>query len=410
MRVIFLDIDGVLNSEAYIRKLEEKHRQLGHTDPTRPKRDTTCECFKLHAQIDRDAVVQLNRLVEATGSKIVISSSWRKLFDPPELHRILSEHGLVAEIIGETPDGANDSEMRETYGYIDRIFRGHEIDFWLKQHPEVDRFVILDDGGDMEMHKNRLVQTDCEEGLLADHVELAIRVMAWDGKTAPTPIDAMMAAMEALEESPMITSTRSNTNEDARRDFDGFDVDEEHRRLRDALRRGQWRVAAELAANLDEHVSRGGSLPVAWLGPACMQEEADLEARLRPSIEAAAKMAPQARQDAVFGYVAVTPAIEPGPGSSWGIHCHEIGCAESLTLARTTTVATTEADDYQQLLPALDEAAVQLGWRVQQCFWWCPAHVVIKLLACARCLSPCPECFCMGGPRSEAVDGIAVKA
>ena len=183
MRVIFLDIDGVLNSELFNRTLDERHRQLGHHE--------VCECFKLYRQIDRDAVARLNRLVEATGSKIVISSSWRKLFDPPELHRILSEHGLVAEIIGETPDGPNDPEMLETFGHIDRVFRGHEIDCWLKKHPEVDRFVILDDCSDMEMHMNRLVQTDCEEGLLDEHVELAIRVMSWDGKTVPSPMDEM---------------------------------------------------------------------------------------------------------------------------------------------------------------------------------------------------------------------------
>jgi hypothetical protein len=190
-RVVFLDVDGVLNSEAFLRKLEEQHRALGHADPVRPKRETTCECFKLYHQIDRDAIARLNRLVEVTSAKIVISSSWRKLFDPPELHRILSEHGLVAEIIGETPDGAHDSEMREALGHIDRIFRGHEIDYWLKTHPEVDRFVILDDGSDMAMHKNRHVQTDCEEGLLDEHVELAIRMMAWDGKTVPSPMDEM---------------------------------------------------------------------------------------------------------------------------------------------------------------------------------------------------------------------------
>jgi hypothetical protein len=189
--MIFLDIDGVLNSEAYVLKLEEKHRALGHTDPARPKRETTCDCFKLYHQIDREAVTRVNRLVEATGAKIVISSSWRKLFDPPELHRILGEHGLVAEVIGETPDGAHDPEMQETYGHTARIYRGHEIDLWLKKHPEVERFVILDDGSDMAMHKNRLVQTDCEEGLLDDHVELAIRVMAWDGTTVPSPMDEM---------------------------------------------------------------------------------------------------------------------------------------------------------------------------------------------------------------------------
>jgi hypothetical protein len=189
LKVIFLDVDGVLNSEAFMLKLDEQHRQLGHTDAERYKH--TCVCYKLNHQIDRDAIMRLNRLVAETGSKIVISSSWRKLLDPPELHRMLVEHGLVAEIIGETPDGYKDPEMIAVHGSLERIYRGHEIDLWLKKHPEVDRFVILDDDSDMAMHKNRLVQTDCQEGLLDDHVELAIRMMSWDGKTIPSPMDEM---------------------------------------------------------------------------------------------------------------------------------------------------------------------------------------------------------------------------
>jgi hypothetical protein len=186
-RVIFLDMDGVLNSETFLRKREDEHRALGHTEPSSPKRETTCTCFQFERQVDREAVARLNRLVAETGAKIVISSSWRKLLDPPELLRVLVEHGLVAEIIGETPDGYNDPVMLEVHGHLDCIFRGHEIDAWLRKHPEVDRFVILDDGGDMAMHKNRLVQTDCEEGLLDEHVDLAIRVLSWDGKTIPSP-------------------------------------------------------------------------------------------------------------------------------------------------------------------------------------------------------------------------------
>lgn len=195
MRVVFLDIDGVLNSEAFLRKLDAQHRALGHVAPPVPgveerkkivKRETTCECYRLENQIDDEAIARLNRLVAETGSKIVISSSWRKLLDPPELHRVLVGHGLVAEIIGETPDGYHDQDLAAALGSIERIFRGHEIDYWLRQHPEVERFVILDDGGDMVMHKNRLVQTDCEVGLLDEHVELAIRVMSWDGKTVPS--------------------------------------------------------------------------------------------------------------------------------------------------------------------------------------------------------------------------------
>lgn len=103
------------------------------------------------------------------------------------------------------------------------------------------------------------------------------------------------------------TSTRSNASEDARRDFDGFDVDEELARLREALRRKRWRSAAEFAANLDEHLSRGGDLPVAWLVPACLQESVDLEDRRRESADRAAKMSTQERDDAIWGYVSVPP-------------------------------------------------------------------------------------------------------
>lgn len=183
MRVIFLDIDGVLNSEAYARTLEEKHRQLGHTS------EVPCGCFKLFSHIDRDAVSRLNRLVAETSAKIVVISTWRKKFGVPELQALLVDHGLVGEVIATTPDGYRTPELRQGLAPDARIFRGHEIDFWLQQHPEVDGFVILDDDSDMVMHGNRLVQTDCEEGLLDDHVDLAIRVMSWDGTTRPSPFD-----------------------------------------------------------------------------------------------------------------------------------------------------------------------------------------------------------------------------
>lgn len=103
-----------------------------------------------------------------------------------------------------------------------------------------------------------------------------------------------------------IISTRSRQNPDAARDFDGFDVDEELRRFRDAVRTDQPQVAIELAANIDEHLSRGGSLPVAWLGPACMQEEADRAHRHEDAVERMTKMSPQERDAAISGYVTPT--------------------------------------------------------------------------------------------------------
>lgn len=292
MRVILLDIDGVLNSEQYARKMEARHYQLGHTEPASPKRETTCDCFLLFKHVDREAVARLNRIIAGTSAKIVISSTWRKKFDLSELRTIFADHGLVGEIIDATPNAYKDPELQGVFAHVTRIFRGHEIDFWLQKHPEVDRFVILDDDSDMAMHKNRLVQTDCAEGLLDEHVDLAIRMLAWDGTSSPSPVD--------LE---------------------------------------------------------GDDAP---------------------------------------------------PGSSWGIHCHENGCVETLTLSRTTTVQSSRDEDYQTLCPALDAAAVFLGWRVWSSGWWCPVHTVAKVLACARCLSPCPACSCVGGPRADSVVGTII--
>jgi hypothetical protein len=99
-----------------------------------------------------------------------------------------------------------------------------------------------------------------------------------------------------------IRSTRSNKNPDARQDFDGFDVDEELRRFRAAARGGQLQVAVELAANIDEHLSRGGDLPVAWLGPACLQEDADHAERYQEAIQRAARMSAAEREEAIWGY------------------------------------------------------------------------------------------------------------
>jgi hypothetical protein len=75
-----------------------------------------------------------------------------------------------------------------------------------------------------------------------------------------------------------ITTTRLGVmGSDAWRDMDGFDADEEHRRFRLALKTGQFQTAAHLAANLDELMQRGGSPPVAWLGPPCMRTAEDRE-------------------------------------------------------------------------------------------------------------------------------------
>ena len=139
-RAIFLDIDGVLNSRAFVASRD------------------AAEWSEL---IDPRAVARLNTLVRRSAAKIVITSSWRCHLPLARLEGILRAHGLTGEILGATPRLPPN--------------RGGEIQAWLdaaREPPEA--FVILDDVADMGHLDPHLVRTDWEDGLLDAHVEEAL--------------------------------------------------------------------------------------------------------------------------------------------------------------------------------------------------------------------------------------------
>jgi hypothetical protein len=201
MRVIFLDIDGVLN----------------HCD-TRSNALVTHE-EPLPLPIAPECMARLNRLIAETGAKIVISSSWRLYAGWQELSKALARKGLVAEVIGSTPDLVKDpiwlNNWRVRHGSpfaYDRLERGWEIREWLARFAggvcackhEADLhehggacyynnepsgasgclcpsfkgtpltgFVILDDCSDMAELRPWLVLTHPNEGLADPDVERA---------------------------------------------------------------------------------------------------------------------------------------------------------------------------------------------------------------------------------------------
>lgn len=146
MRVIFLDVDGVLNCRNRWESLPQANsRSIG-------------------SKVDPDAVIRLRAILEATGAKIVVSSTWRHFF-MRELTEFLHHHGVNRDlVVGQTP-------------YCSSGHRGEEIQRWLTEHPEVNSFVILDDDSDVEPFEDRLVQTTWEYGLLDGHVPVAIDVL-----------------------------------------------------------------------------------------------------------------------------------------------------------------------------------------------------------------------------------------
>lgn len=166
-RIIFLDIDGVLNSQNFI-KADPENWSHGWSDDKEAWR-----------HMDPAAVALLEKVIQASGAKIVVSSTWRKTHSVEQLQGYLHHHGCTGEVIGLTPVLWRDDESGR------RLYRGDEIKDWLdgiyettpNGYDDVESFVILDDGSDMEPLSDWLVQTDYKTGLTQEHVDAAIKML-----------------------------------------------------------------------------------------------------------------------------------------------------------------------------------------------------------------------------------------
>lgn len=110
MKVIFLDIDGVLNSDEYLDKVKNSDIQ------------------GIERDIDVEKVKLLKRAIDETGARVVLSSSWRYTRNARYLKELLANYGIRVD---STP-------------YI-RDERGLEIKKWLSENQGVEDFIILDD-------------------------------------------------------------------------------------------------------------------------------------------------------------------------------------------------------------------------------------------------------------------------
>ena len=161
MNIIFLDVDGVLNSMAYFEQNKGKGR---------------IEISDYHLQM-------LAKIYHTCDAKIVLSSSWRELDDESNIHVYWMYEYLVNElarydmkIISKTP--------------VINMNRPLEIKTWLDNRIDKDeiRFVSLDDDYPLEEYKEQgiehcLVRTRffCNElsegGLQQEHVDRAIEIL-----------------------------------------------------------------------------------------------------------------------------------------------------------------------------------------------------------------------------------------
>lgn len=152
-KIIFADVDGVLNTWTSQRRLE---------------------CCCEFSFVDTCKVLRLREIVERTGAQIVLSSSWRA-GDHPKALWLETEalRELRREFIRlRCPLWVDSTPI------LEKSPRQEEIYAWLLLHPEVDNFVILDDvGEELTFYKDHLVLTDPRVGLNKERMEQAIKML-----------------------------------------------------------------------------------------------------------------------------------------------------------------------------------------------------------------------------------------
>lgn len=170
MKVIFLDVDGILTYASYSNKAT--------------------------ADIDPEKVLLLKEICDRTGAEVVISSSWRgtghhipRIYDT--LIDILKNNAI--SVLGNLPHIPLEFEGDTSFLTASTVVedlphhkiafgtgRGAEVRSWLSSHP-VSHFCILDDD-DFEWadygYKNHWIRPSYHEtGLEREHVEAAVAIL-----------------------------------------------------------------------------------------------------------------------------------------------------------------------------------------------------------------------------------------
>lgn len=138
MKIIVLDIDGVLNSEMYYRSVDRTIKDWSRFDPR--------------------VVDMIFELTEEFSTKIVISSTWR-FGAIKQLNNELTKSGLKKFL---------HKDWKTTQ--VHPSHRGTEIKMWLDKHPEVTNYVIIDDDVNiLDEQTSYLVQTNLDFGMQNRH-------------------------------------------------------------------------------------------------------------------------------------------------------------------------------------------------------------------------------------------------
>jgi len=159
MKIIFLDIDGVicLSREwgSRVRKIKRWELEGGEGEP--PATIRLDDFNKMSVDV-------LNDIILTSGADIVISSDWRLYATIDEMKDLFHQFGVIKGPIDFTP------VLQTTTKRSD--IRVDEINLWLSKHPEVTKWVAIDDMDLSEL--DNFVKTREREGLKQCNISIKI--------------------------------------------------------------------------------------------------------------------------------------------------------------------------------------------------------------------------------------------
>lgn len=167
MKIIFLDVDGVLNTSKTFKRVYDLFKNTG-------KKELEIDLFRLE---------YLKQIIDETGAKTVLSSSWRRFFDK-----------IDNKIIPLNEKGRSFYNLLNNYGIeiYDKLnnelcnSREKLIIEWLSKRDDVESFIMIDDEPTLfnvlidrlivtsNVKKNQMLTNmdDCF-GLCERHIEVA---------------------------------------------------------------------------------------------------------------------------------------------------------------------------------------------------------------------------------------------
>lgn len=164
MKYIFLDFDGVLNSDYWFASSD--YRRL-----TRGKSSEEVMLIYLQTHLSPRLIQKVNQLVKDSGAKVVASTTWRLRYSDEELSEFLRLQGATFKISDRTPR-ATPQRLSQP------IIRGDEINAYIKALKELpEGIVILDDIANMDNLSHYLVHTDDRVGITLDDVKKALNII-----------------------------------------------------------------------------------------------------------------------------------------------------------------------------------------------------------------------------------------